>query len=105
VPIIVSELLRCDASQVEAIAAATGAEYVSQYGFDLYRTCGTGMAWLYNITFPTGTSYTVELRDRGSFGFLLPKEEIRPTAVEMLAALKVYSRHVLNAFHNETPSK
>jgi len=66
---------------VDAIAAATGEEYVSQYGFDLYRTCGTGMAWLYNITYPLGTSYTVELRDRGAFGFLLPKEEIRPTAV------------------------
>lgn len=90
---------------MEAIAAATGAEYVSQYGFDLYRTCGTGMAWLYNITFPLGTSYTVELPDRGEFGFLLPKEQIRPTAVEMLAALKVYSRHVLNVFNTERTSK
>jgi hypothetical protein len=101
----VPELLHCERSQVEAITSATGAEYVSQYGFDLYRTCGTGMAWLYNITFPLGTSYTVELRDRGAFGFLLPKEEIRPTAVEMLAALKVYSRHVLNVFHDERASK
>ena len=90
---------------MEAIAAATGAEYVSQYGFDLYRTCGTGMAWLYNITFPLDTSYTVELPDRGEFGFLLPKEQIRPTAVEMLAALKVYSRHVLNVFNTERTSK
>ena len=90
---------------MQAIASATGAEYVSQYGFDLYRTCGTGMAWLYNITYPLGTSYTVELRDRGAFGFLLPKEEIRPTATEMLAALKVYSRHVLEIFHTKPIDK
>jgi hypothetical protein len=76
---------------VDAIAAATGEEYVSQYGFDLYRTCGTGMAWLYNITYPLGTSYTVELRDRGAFGFLLPKEEIRPTAVRERPSLSLPS--------------
>lgn len=85
----------CGEAMVEAMAAATGVEYVSQYGFDLYRTCGTGMAYLYNVTYPLGTAYTVELRDRGEFGFLLPPEEIRPSAEEMIAATKVYAAHVL----------
>ena len=52
-------------------------------------------AYFYNVTYPLGTVYTVELRDTGAFGFLLPADEIRPTAVESIAALKVYARHVL----------
>ena len=52
-------------------------------------------AYFYNVTYPLGTVYTVELRDTGAFGFLLPADEIRPTAVESIAALKVYGRHVL----------
>ena len=76
-------------------AEATGASYISQYGFELYPTCGTGAAYFYNVTYPLGTVYTVELRDTGAFGFLLPADEIRPTAIESIAALKVYGRHVL----------
>ena len=52
-------------------------------------------AYFYNVTYPLGTVYTVELRDTGAFGFLLPADEIRPTAIESIAALKVYARHVL----------
>ena len=52
-------------------------------------------AYFYNVTYPLGTVYTVELRDTGAFGFLLPADEIRPTAIESIAALKVYGRHVL----------
>jgi|EP01047_Picozoa_sp_COSAG01_P010685 hypothetical protein len=53
------------------------------------------MAYFYNITFPLGTVYTVELRDTGQFGFLLPAAEIEPTARESMAALLVFGEHVL----------
>jgi hypothetical protein len=43
----------------------------------LYPTCGTGLAYFYNISYPTGTVFTVELRDTGEFGFLLPASEVR----------------------------
>lgn len=34
-------------------------------------------------------SYGVELRDKGEFGFLLPEDQIIPTAEENLAGIKV----------------
>ena len=86
----------CAENMVDAIESTTGASYISQFGFELYPTCGTGMAYMYNVSFPSGTVYTVELRDTGAFGFLLPPEEIRPTATEMVAGLKVYGEHVLS---------
>jgi extracellular matrix protein 14 len=40
-------------------------------------------------------SYQVKLRDTGSYGFLLPPENIVPTGEEMLAAMKYFSDYLL----------
>ncbi|USP77665.1 hypothetical protein yc1106_04939 [Curvularia clavata] len=40
-------------------------------------------------------SYQVKLRDTGSYGFLLPKENIIPTGEEMLDALLYFGRYML----------
>jgi extracellular matrix protein 14 len=40
-------------------------------------------------------SYQVKLRDTGSYGFLLPKEQIVPTGEEMLSALKYFGDYLL----------
>ncbi|KNG48187.1 putative metallocarboxypeptidase ECM14 [Stemphylium lycopersici] len=40
-------------------------------------------------------SYQVKLRDTGSYGFLLPKENIVPTGEEMLDALLYFGRYML----------
>jgi extracellular matrix protein 14 len=40
-------------------------------------------------------SYRVKLRDTGSYGFLLPKENIVPTGEEMLSALKYFGDYLL----------
>lgn len=37
----------------------------------------------------------MKLRDTGSYGFLLPKEEIVPTGEEMLSALKYFGDYLL----------
>ena len=39
-------------------------------------------------------NYTIELRDTGEFGFLLPPDQIIPTGEELLAALQVLSHRV-----------
>ena len=41
-------------------------------------------------------SYTVELRDRGSYGFILPVQYILPTAREALAAVLTVAGEVAN---------
>lgn len=40
-------------------------------------------------------SYQVKLRDTGSYGFLLPPENIVPTGEEMFAAMKYFSDYLL----------
>jgi extracellular matrix protein 14 len=40
-------------------------------------------------------SYQVKLRDTGSYGFLLPAENIVPTGEEMFAAMKYFSDYLL----------
>lgn len=42
-------------------------------------------------------NFTFELRDLGEFGFLLPAEQIIPTAEELLEAFKVLVAHVTTA--------
>jgi hypothetical protein len=41
-------------------------------------------------------SYTIELRDRGSFGFILPVQYILPTAREALAAVLTMAGEIAN---------
>lgn len=40
-------------------------------------------------------SYTVELRDRGQFGFILPQEQIVPTADETWSAVKTLAESII----------
>ncbi|XP_023173282.2 zinc carboxypeptidase-like [Drosophila hydei] len=66
----------------DAVVRRYGTEY--NYGSSattLYEVSGSGKDWAYgvkNITIP----FTLELRDRGEYGFLLPPEYILPVARE-----------------------
>jgi hypothetical protein len=42
-------------------------------------------------------TYTIELRDRGSFGFILPVQYLLPTAREAFAAAKTLASEIANA--------
>lgn len=41
-------------------------------------------------------SYTIELRDRGTYGFLLPPSEIIPTGKEIFTAIRTLTKSVLS---------
>ena len=41
-------------------------------------------------------NYTIELRDTGEYGFLLPPDQILPTGEELFAALQVLAQHVMS---------
>lgn len=57
-------------------------------------TTGTSMEWV-RSKFKTRIVYSYELRDKGKHGFLLPPEEIIPTALETLDSFITMFQEVL----------
>lgn len=43
-------------------------------------------------------SYTIELRDKGSYGFLLPPSQIMPTGKETFAAVKTIAKTIIKEY-------
>nr|XP_006812374.1 PREDICTED: carboxypeptidase A4-like [Saccoglossus kowalevskii] len=71
----------------QAMGAVHGHYYeYGASGVTLYPTSGTTVDWAYGdrgIIY----AYTIELRDTGEYGFLLPEDQIQPTAEENYAGL------------------
>uniref|UniRef100_A0A8D0KR95 Carboxypeptidase B2 n=1 Tax=Strix occidentalis caurina TaxID=311401 RepID=A0A8D0KR95_STROC len=59
----------------------------------IYLAPGGSDDWAYDLGIKY--SFTIELRDTGTYGFLLPPQEIKPTCLEALSAVKEISQHVL----------
>ncbi|KAJ7426579.1 Carboxypeptidase B2 [Willisornis vidua] len=59
----------------------------------IYLAPGGSDDWAYDLGIKY--SFTFELRDTGTYGFLLPSREIRPTCLEALSAVKEIAKHVL----------
>ncbi|ESN90282.1 hypothetical protein HELRODRAFT_123115, partial [Helobdella robusta] len=67
---------------IEAIRKTTGAKYnVGSTGRILYLASGASDDWVKGVA-GVKYSYTLELRDTGTHGFLLPESEIQETALE-----------------------
>ena len=59
-----------------------GKQYTSQKSIGLYMTTGTASDWFYSDDANTNNNhraagYTIELRDTGFYGFLLPPDQVR----------------------------
>ncbi|NWW78486.1 CBPA1 Carboxypeptidase, partial [Climacteris rufus] len=89
-----------DAEELHAISTKAVAALSSLYGTNyqygsiittIYRTSGGSIDWTYNQGIKY--SFTFELRDTGRYGFLLPANQILPTAQETWLALKVIMEH------------
>jgi hypothetical protein len=82
-----------------AAEAVHGKYYEPRPATGLYPTCGTARDYFYFISAENdGIAYTLELRDEGQFGFLLPDEQIIPNAEEMVPAMYEYGLSVLQAY-------
>lgn len=72
-----------------AIAGVSGTSYtIGRSCSTLYATTGSSVDYV-DATGNATYSYTYELRDRGTYGFVLPANQITPTAVETWAGVLV----------------
>jgi len=66
--------------------------YIYLYFF-VDMVAGGSIDWVYD-ELCVKHSYAVELRDQGTYGFILPPEQIVPTAEEYYAGLKSLATHL-----------
>lgn len=72
-----------------AIAGVSGTAYtIGKSCSTLYATTGSSVDYI-DATGNATYSYTYELRDKGTYGFVLPANQITPTAVETWAGVLV----------------
>ncbi|CAG0885786.1 unnamed protein product [Cyprideis torosa] len=83
---------------VRELEALYGTEYeVGCFNHLLYYASGLGMDWAKD-KLGVKHSYTIELRDTGHYGFLLPATQIEETSKEAFAGLK----RMFRLLHDET---
>jgi len=63
----------------------------------LYTAAGTSLDWALGVA-GIPYVYSIELRDTGSYGFLLPPEQIIPTAEETWAWHEVAAKQIIDEF-------
>ncbi|XP_068595174.1 carboxypeptidase A5 [Brachionichthys hirsutus] len=89
-----------DQAELHSLAKTATAELASLYGTryrygsiinTIYQASGGTIDWTYNQGIKY--SYTFELRDTGRYGFLLPANQIIPTARETWLALMAIMEH------------
>jgi len=69
------------------ILSVHGKSYVSQPSYQLYYTTGSASDWYYGQGL-SKLSFTIELRDTGTYGFVLPANQIIPTGQENYQAVE-----------------
>lgn len=76
---------------LQAITAAGGPQYtIGPAANTLYPAAGGSDDWAKGSA-RMKYAYTIELRDNGRYGFVLPASYIEPTAKEALAAIRVFA--------------
>ncbi|KAM6937603.1 carboxypeptidase A4 [Xenentodon cancila] len=88
-----AELDSVGRAAVQKLSSLYGTSYrVGSICKIIYQASGSSIDWSYNMGIKY--SYAFELRDTGRYGFLLPAEQIIPTASETWLALKHIMEYV-----------
>ncbi|XP_039281417.1 carboxypeptidase B isoform X3 [Nilaparvata lugens] len=96
VPPDYADLDRVGRKMARAIQSAGGPSYtVGNSAATLYAASGGADDWAKGAAGIKYT-YTIELRDNGAYGFVLPAQFIEPTARDAMAAIKVIAEEVYN---------
>ncbi|XP_027729278.1 carboxypeptidase O [Vombatus ursinus] len=81
-----AELIRIGQKTAKELKAKHGSNYrVGSTSEMLYFLSGSSRDWAYDIGIPF--AYTFELRDNGTYKFMLPENQIQPTCEEVTAAV------------------
>ncbi|XP_078420371.1 carboxypeptidase B-like isoform X3 [Cetorhinus maximus] len=89
------ELDTMASNAVKALSSLHGTQY--EYGpaaIIIYPSAGGSDDWAYDLGIKY--SFTFELRDTGTYGFLLPESQIKPTCEETMLAINYIATYVLN---------
>ncbi|XP_012170723.2 carboxypeptidase B [Bombus terrestris] len=87
-----SELANVAKKAIGAISKIHGTDYqLGPSAHLLYPTSGASDDWAKGVA-GIKYAYTLELRDRGTYGFLLPASQIVPTAREIWAGIRTIAR-------------
>jgi len=83
----------------DSIFANSGVRYTSQKAIDLYPASGTASGWYYQEQADTQKSahpfsFTIELRDTGNYGFVLPPGQIIATGEENFQGFLYYLEYI-----------
>ncbi|GAB7333491.1 hypothetical protein MBLNU13_g05081t1 [Cladosporium sp. NU13] len=81
----------------EGNAVAAGASAKKSYLPQMENRGGSGLDWFYH-EMRVRWAYQLKLRDRGTYGFLLPKEHIIPTGKEMVDAIMYFGEFLQEAY-------
>jgi extracellular matrix protein 14 len=81
----------------EGNAVAAGASGKKTYLPQMENRGGSGLDWFYH-EMHVRWAYQLKLRDRGTYGFLLPKEHIIPTGKEMVDAIMYFGEFLQEAY-------
>ncbi|XP_053560919.1 carboxypeptidase B2-like [Bombina bombina] len=88
------ELLKLANKVTDGIRSASHNKYIYGPGAEtIYLAPGGSDDWAYD--FGIKYSFTIELRDRGTYGFLLPTHLIKPTCSEALTGIKIIATHIV----------
>ncbi|XP_075173834.1 carboxypeptidase O isoform X2 [Anomaloglossus baeobatrachus] len=69
----------------------------------LYEASGTSQDWVYDLG--VEFSYTIELRDNGTYQFILPEDQIQPTCEETMAGVLTIIEYVNDKYFPNQASK